>query len=129
MSRRNRTSCTSTGRSISPSVLTIRSSQLLRKLDPVAVGVEDIEQPHLTLQLEDDADLDAGRAQPVGLRFQVCNVDVGDAAVLARFPFGEPDLHGTVLEQRPALVEVDARLLEAERVAVEASPAFEVTHV
>ena len=35
-----------------------RSLDLLGELDPVAVRVEDVEQPHLAVQLEHDADLD-----------------------------------------------------------------------
>ena len=42
--------------------------ELFGQLNPVAVCVIDVEQTHLAPELEDDPDVDACRAQPVGLR-------------------------------------------------------------
>src|SRR6266566_30631 len=123
MSRRKRTSWISTGRSIRAPL------KLLRELDSVPVRVVDVQQPHLALQLEDDADVDAAGAQAVGLRLQVLNVDVGDGAVRLRLSLGEADLHRAVAEMRPPLGEVDRDLLEPERLAVEPSPLVEVADV
>src|SRR5436305_4176984 len=123
MSRRKRRSWISTGRSTS-------RSELLRELDAIAVRVVDIEKAHHAVRdLDDDPDVDACRAQPVGDALHVVHVDVGDDAVVTRDAFGEPDLHRAVLQVRPALVEVDGVLLEAERLAVEASRLVEVAHV
>src|SRR5581483_3910424 len=105
------------------------SAELLRELDPVPVRVEDVEEADLSLQLDDDPDLDARLAQPVGLPLQVVDVDVRDAAVLSRLPLGEADLHPATPQARPALVEVERELLEAERLAVEATPLVEVADV
>ena len=66
-----------------------QSYELLGELDPVPVGVVDVEQAHLALELEDDPDVHAGVAQAVGLRLQVVDVDVRDAAVLLRLALGE----------------------------------------
>src|SRR4051794_37313013 len=106
MSRRKRTSWISTGRSIRAPL------QLLCELDSVPVRVVDVQQPHLALQLEDDADVDAAGAQAVGLRFQVLNVDMGNGAVRLRLSLCEADLHPAVAEMRPPLGEVDGDLLE-----------------
>src|SRR4051794_28080345 len=118
MSRRKRTSWIPTGRSIAGSLglpaAMRRGSELLRQLHAVAVRVVHVEQAHLPLQLEDDADVDAGAAQPLGLGLEVDHVDGGDGAVLLRLALREPELHLTVLQVRPALVEVDRELLEAE---------------
>ena len=54
MSRRKRVSCWSTGRNM--------SLQLLGELDPVAVGIEDVEQTDVAAELDDDPDLDIGRS-------------------------------------------------------------------
>src|SRR3954469_25988462 len=121
MSRRKRVSCWSTGRSMS-------YLQLLSQLNAIPVGVVHVEEPHLARQLEDDPDLDARVAQPVGLFLQVGDVDVRDALV-ARLALREPDLHLAAPELRPARVEVDGVLLEAEHVLVEAAPLVEVADV
>ena len=80
------------------------------------------------MQLEDDAHLDPRLAQPLGLALHVGHVDVGDAARLVRLALGERDLHPAVREPRPAVVEVDEDLLEAEHVAVEGARRVEVAH-
>src|SRR6266566_98076 len=123
MSRRKRTSWISTGRSIRAPL------KLLRELDSVPVRVVDVQQPHLALELEDDADVDAARAQAGGLRLQVRDVDVRHGAVRLRLALREPDLHPAAPEVRPALREVDGDLLEPERLAVEPSPLVEVADV
>src|SRR4051812_30387843 len=99
MSRRKRTSWMSTGRSTG-------ALQLLRELDPVAVRVVDVEEAHHALRdLDDDADLDALVAEAVRLDLHVDDVDVRDGAVRLRIADGEPELHVTATEVRPALVE------------------------
>src|SRR5204863_9581999 len=90
--------------------------QLLRELDPIPVRVVYVEQSHLALELEDDADVHAGVAQPLRLRLQIFDIDVRDGAVLLRLALGEAELHLAVLQVRPALDEVDGGLLEAARV-------------
>src|SRR4051812_13164693 len=121
MSRRKRVSCWSTGRSMS-------YLQLLSQLNAIPVGVVHVEEPHLARQLEDDPDLDARLAQSVGLLLQIGDVDVRDALV-ARLALREPDLHLAAPELRPARVEVDSELLEAEHVLVEAATLVEVADV
>src|SRR5438034_4927405 len=121
MSRRKRVSCWSTGRSMS-------FLQLLSQLNAIPVRVVHVEEPHLARQLEDDPDLDASLAQPVGLLLEVGRVDVRDAFV-ARLALREPDLHLASPELRPARVEVDGELLEAEHVLVEAATLVEVADV
>src|SRR4029077_10476057 len=79
-------------------------------------------------QLEDDPDLDARVAQPSGLAFEVGDVDVRDAVVV-RLAMREPALHLAPLKRRPAPIEVDRDLLEAEQIAVEAAPLVEVADV
>ena len=56
--------------------------QHLRELDPVSVRVEDVEQAHLAVQLEHDADVDARGAQTLGLRLDVVDVDRGVSEAL-----------------------------------------------
>src|SRR3954451_21899410 len=121
MSRRKRVSCWSTGRSMS-------YLQLLSQLNAIPVGVVHVEEPHLARQLEDDPDLDARLAQLVGLLLQIGDVDVRDALV-ARLALREPDLHLAAPQLRPARVEIDGELLEAEHVLVEAAPLVEVADV
>src|SRR5439155_22538516 len=72
-------------------------SELLRELHPVAVRVVDVEEPHLALELEDDADVDAGRPQPLGLGLEVGHVDGRDRAVRLGLALGQPELHLAVL--------------------------------
>src|SRR3954468_5727964 len=121
MSRRKRVSCWSTGRSMS-------YLQLLSQLNAIPVGVVHVEEPDLARQLEDDPDLDARLAQSIGLLLQIGDVDVRDALV-ARLALREPDLHLASPELRPARVEVDGELLEAEHVLVEAAALVEVADV
>src|SRR5256714_14615995 len=121
MSRRKRVSCWSTGRSMS-------FLQLLSQLNAIPVRVVHVEEPHLARELEDDPDLDARLAQPVGLLLEVGDVDVRNALV-ARLALREPDLHLASPELRPARVEVDRELLEAEHVLVEAATLVEVADV
>src|SRR4051812_1102661 len=122
MSPRNRASPGAAGR-ITGSVV----RDILRELDAVPVRVEDVEQPHLAVELEHDADLDALGPQPVRLRLHVLDVHVRDPALL-RLPLGERDLHRPALEPGPAAVPVDVRLLEAELVAVEGAAGVEIPH-
>ena len=97
MSRRKRTSWAPPLRSTTVTVV-----EGLCQLDAVAVRVEDVHEPDLPVQLEDDTDLDARCAQALGLRLHVDDVDVRDAARLGRVAHGERDLHPAVLEPRPA---------------------------
>src|SRR5919204_498924 len=103
--------------------------KLLGELDTVPVRVEDVQEADLAVQLEDDADLDPLRAQPLRLGLQVGHVDVRHAAVLLRLAPREADLHVAAPEPRPAALGVEVRLGEAERVAVEAAPGVQVAHV
>src|SRR6478735_3059530 len=122
MSRRKRTSWLPTGRSIVRSLEGRRArpcSELLGELYAVAVRVEHVEQPHLALQLEHDADLETGLAKPFCFELHVGDVDVSDPAVVARLSLGQPDLHLAVLQQRPALGEIDTGLLEAKCLCIE----------
>ena len=88
-------------------------ADFLRELDSVAVGVVDVDEPHLPVQLDDRADVDALRAQPLGLRPEVRTRPRDSALLAARLR--ERDLHLAALELRPARRPVDERLLEAER--------------
>src|SRR5438876_9114729 len=101
------------------------AGKLLRKLDPVAVRIEDVEQAHRPVELEDDPDLDARAPEPLGLRLDVFDVHVRDAAVL-RLSLGEPDLHSAPLQPGPAALAVEVGLCEAERVSVERASPLEV---
>src|SRR5918992_164963 len=104
------------------------TSEFLGQLDPVSVRVVDVEDAHLVVQLQDDADLDALVAEPLRLRLQVLDVDVRDAALL-RLALRERDLHPAALEARPAAVGVEVRLGEGEHVAVERAAPVEVANV
>src|SRR5258707_5662599 len=104
MSRRKRTSWIPTGRCIKGSLRSgsrhdcnqvaqqpgccLSALELLCELDSVAVRVVDVEQAHLALQLEDDAYVDAFRAQAVGLGLQVRHVDVRDGALFLGVALG-----------------------------------------
>ena len=55
---------------------------LLGELEPVAVRVEDVDQPHRPVQLEHGADLDARLGQPLALGLDVVDVDRRDRAFL-----------------------------------------------
>src|SRR5437588_12476805 len=88
--------------------------KLLRKLDAVSVRIEDVEQAHLAVQLDDDADLDALGAQPLGLRLQIVHVDVRHTAVPLRLALRETDVHLAVPQLRPAGPRVDGGLRAAE---------------
>src|SRR5919206_4506948 len=103
--------------------------KLLGKLDAISVGVVDVEQPHLAVQLEDDADLDSRRPKPLRLRLHVLDVDVRDAAVLLRLALREADLHLASAELRPAALGVEVGLREAEDVAVEPAGHVSGPHV
>src|SRR5205807_565395 len=103
--------------------------KLLRKLDAVSVRIEDVEQAHLAVQLDDDADLDALGAQALGLRLQVVHVDVRHTAVLLRLALRETDVHLAVIQLRPAGLGVEEGLGEAEGVAVEPARVVEVADV
>src|SRR5262245_5168782 len=119
MSRRKRVSMRSMSRST--------GSELLGELDPVPVGVVDVEEAHLARQLEHDPDFDACVAQPLRLSLEVADVDVRDA-VVRQFALREPYLHLAATQRRPALLEVDGGLLEAEHLPVEATPLGEVAN-
>src|SRR5262249_54231394 len=99
------------------------------ELDAVAVRIEHVQEAHLAVQLEDDADLDALVAELICRGLDVRDVDVRDAAVLLRLPLGEPDLHRAALELRPPVVGIEERLREAELVPVERAAPVEVPHV
>ena len=67
--------------------------QGLGELHAVSVRVEDVHEPELPVQLEDDTHVDARLAQPLGFALHVGHLDVGDAARLARVALGKRDLH------------------------------------
>src|SRR3954469_9156484 len=102
--------------------------QGLCKLHAVAVPVEDVDDSHLTGQLEHGADLDALVPQPGGIRLRVLDVDSRHAAAQRGLALGERDAHLTLLELRPFVVPVDERLVEAEQPLVEVTPAIEVAN-
>src|SRR5690242_8174772 len=91
----------------------------LRELDAVAVGIEDVDEQHLAGDLDDRADLDALVTQAGGLGPDVRDVHHRHARVRVGVALRERDVHFPVREGRPALVEIDRRLLEAEQAAVE----------
>src|SRR5918912_2093005 len=105
------------------------AAELFGKLDPVAVRIEDVEQAHLAVQLEDDADVDAAVAKVVRDALDVVDVDVRDRSVGLRLPFRESDLRPAALELRPASVVIHVGLGEAELVRVEVARRDEVADV
>src|SRR5215471_14455618 len=121
MSRRKRVSWRSMVRSM-------WSLELLRELDPVAVGIVDVEQAYLARQLEDDPDLHADLTQPLRLALEVAHIDMCDTG-LRRLALCEPDLHLTASEVRPARLEIDGDLLEPEHLPVETAALVEVADV
>ena len=54
--------------------------EVLGQLDAVPVAVVDVEQAHLAVQLEHNADLDARGTQAAGLGLDVLDLDDGDRA-------------------------------------------------
>src|SRR5919106_6802830 len=60
----------------------LRRRDVLPELDAVAVRVDDLEQTHLAVELEHDADVDALLAQAFSLCLDVVDLYVRDAAVL-----------------------------------------------
>src|SRR3989442_4507049 len=58
------------------------AGKFLCKLEAVAVGIEDVEQPHRAVKLEDDAELHALASQRFGHRLHVLHVYNCDAPVL-----------------------------------------------
>src|SRR5579859_4189882 len=136
MSRRKRWSCGPPGRITAGDygsartkrrISVLRSDQILRELDAVAVRVIDVEQAYVAVQLEHRPDRDTRLAQTCRLGPDVLDVDVCDTAVL-RLAFGQRDLHLASLKARPALLPVDEELLEPECVAVEGATCIEVAH-
>ena len=121
MSRRKRASCGVPGR--------ITGAELLHELEAVAVGVEDVEDAHLVMELEHGADVDVLAPKTFGLRLDVVDVDRGDASVLLRLALRDRDVHLSALELRPAAFVVDVRLLEAELAGVERASRLEVADV
>src|SRR5215218_1310556 len=99
------------GTSACPPRRIIRAPSLLyerlRELHTVSVRVEDVDEPHLSRQLQDDAHVDVLPAQALGLGLHVAHVDCRDAALRVRLSLGERDPHVAVLELRPAVVPVD----------------------
>src|SRR4029453_16552808 len=118
MSRRNRTSCR-LPRLITP--------KLFDELHPIAVRIEHIEQPHLVVDLEHCAHLDALGAKALRLGFGVVDVDRRYAGVLG-LALGKGDLHGTAFELGPPAALIQVRLGEAELARVEAASRLEVAN-
>src|SRR5262249_45238623 len=102
---------------------------VLRELDAVAVGVVDIQEAHLVVELEHGSDVDALAAQPFSLRLDVVDVDRRDAGVFVGIALGERDLHFAVHQPCPAALFVEIGLREAELVGVEVARGVEVSHV
>src|SRR5205823_401803 len=100
-----------------------------RKLEAIAVCVEDVEEAHRAVQLEDDADIDSRPTQLVCDPFHVVDVDVRDAAVLLWLAFGKTDRGSVPLQRRPALFLVRRRLEKAELLDVERARRVEIAHV
>src|SRR3712207_4531480 len=115
MSRRKRTSCGPPSRiTVHLKVRLVRTGgspwrssrrassasrrDVLPELDPVAVRVADIEQAHLTVQLEDAAAPDATAAQPVGLGLDFVHLDVCNGPVLDGLTDGKADRGPVALE-------------------------------
>src|SRR5688572_16781004 len=109
MSRRNRMSCR---------LPRLINAELLDELQAVAVGIEDVQQPHLVVDLEHGPDLDVVRAEPLGLALRVVDVDRRDAGLL-RLTLCECDPHPAALELRPPALGVEVRLGEPELPGVE----------
>src|SRR5579864_220984 len=124
MSRRKRTSCGPAWR-----ITTGSLGELFRKLQAVAVRVEDVQQAHLAMQLEDDSDLDAFGSQLVRDLLHVGHVDVRDAAVFLRLALRKPDRRTRAFERRPTLLVVHSRFVEAELARVELACRSEVANV
>src|SRR4029078_9837320 len=101
--------------------------QVLRELDAVPVGVVDVEQAHMAMELEHRADVDALVAQALRLGLQVIDVHVRDAALLG-LALRDRDHHLAALQPGPALLPVDVCLLEAEGLAVERPARVEIAH-
>src|SRR5439155_7286387 len=101
-----------------PASLMPSGSQVLRQLQAVAVGVVDVQEPDLAVQLEHDTDVDACRAQPLGLGADVVDVD-GRGPALLGLALGQRDLHLPALELGKARLGVVGRLGEAEDPGVE----------
>src|SRR5918994_6336438 len=123
MSRRKRTSCWPPSRIIASRLF----GDVLAELDAVAVRVDDLEQPHLAVQLEHDPHFDPFGSQPRGLLLHVVDLDVRDSPLL-RLASRQRDLHPTSLQLRPALARVEHQLGEAQPVAVELPRRVEVAH-
>src|SRR5437762_7995694 len=105
MSRRKGTSCVPPRRiTSSPSGGRGRGAllQLLGELQTVTVGVEDVDYPNLAVQLEHGSDVDACRAEPAGLGFDVIDVQDRHGRLLIRFPLGEADGGLAVGDDGPA---------------------------
>src|SRR5690242_1776996 len=105
------------------------SGNLFGKLDAIAVRVVDVEQPHLSMELEDRSDLDPLGAEAVGFGLDVTNVHGRDAGLLLRLALRDRDLHLSAQQPRPAAFLVHVGLHEAELVDVEGAACVEVAHV
>ena len=102
MSRKNGTSCVPAAAD---------HEELLRELDPVAVGVEDVEQPIVPCSSSTVPTWTSRRrAARVGL--DVVDVDRRDQALVlgGSVALADCDLGGTVVKRGRALVLVDERL-------------------
>src|SRR5829696_498791 len=107
-------------------------SDVFGKLDAVAVRVEDVQQADRAGDLEDDADVDAGFAQAVGLGFQIFDLESGDHLFLAplaatlELALGEGDLEAVTDHPRPPVLLVFVDLFKAERALVEVLRRLEI---
>src|SRR2546423_10120719 len=96
------------------------SRALLRHLNPVAVRIVDVEQPHRPMELEHRPDLDLRIRKPLALPFDVLDVDRRDRALLRLgLALRQRDLRALTIERRPALLVVDERLREPEQIPIE----------
>src|SRR5579884_3996775 len=85
----------------------------LGELNAIAIRVEYVAEAHLSCQLQDDADVDLFGAEAVRFGLDVLDVDHRDARLALRrgLALGDGDVHLVARELRPAVVEVDERLV------------------
>src|SRR5918995_733134 len=121
MSRRKRTSCWPPSRIIESRVL----GDVLAELDAVPVGVDDLEQAHLAVQLEHDAHLHPLGPQARRFVLHVLDLDVRDSPRF-RLAGRQRALQAAPFQLRPAVGGVEHQLREAEPVAVELPRRVEV---
>src|SRR6187200_1358902 len=122
MSRRNGTSCGPPRRITgAPS----GALNLFSELDPVAVRVEHVDDPHRVVQLEYDSDVDPLLPEPLGVGLDVVDVDHCDAALGLGLARGQPDHRPAARKPDEVLRQLVHR--EPQRAGVEGPSCVEVT--